>query len=141
MERNKNHLKRNMNLPCQRSVNHLRLYSTQEMGILKIVTVKPWSSCLLLGVLFIFAFVASLSHAEIQFHESVVHTNLISHSLSIISFLTKDLYLCFNEYRLKPSQWRKICLSKKKKKKETQHRFSINCCLKPRSSSGEEWLS
>ncbi|KAL9448580.1 hypothetical protein AB3S75_015958 [Citrus x aurantiifolia] len=42
------------------------------MGIPALITVKPWSSCLLLGVLFIFAFVASLSHAEIQFHEFVI---------------------------------------------------------------------
>ncbi|KAH9750677.1 Laccase-3 [Citrus sinensis] len=42
------------------------------MDIPALITVKPWSSCLLLGVLFIFAFVASLSHAEIQFHEFVI---------------------------------------------------------------------
>ena len=102
-----------MNLPCQRLVNHLRLYSTQEMGILKIITIKPWSSCLLLSVLFIFAFVASLSHAEIQFHEYAVHSNLISHSLSIISFLTEDLYLYFNEYILKQASEEKYVYKRK----------------------------
>ncbi|GAY37760.1 hypothetical protein CUMW_031520 [Citrus unshiu] len=46
------------------------------MELLKL-TVKPWSSCLLLGLLFIFAFLASLSHAEIHYHEFVVCTYLI----------------------------------------------------------------
>ncbi|KAH9662097.1 Laccase-3 [Citrus sinensis] len=41
------------------------------MELLKL-TVKPWSSCLLLGLLFIFAFLASLSHAEIHYHEFVI---------------------------------------------------------------------
>lgn len=49
---------------------------THNMELLKL-TVKPWSSCLLLGLLFIFAFLASLSHAEIHYHEFVVCTYLI----------------------------------------------------------------